>query len=64
MIFGLIQINKGKIEVDTSTERAVFGFDLEFCDVYSKHQIQFVNKTLEKITVDDMIELFNKVNKR
>ena len=64
MGFGLIKINKGNLSFDESTERAVFQFDLEFCDVYSKRQIQSVNETLDKITVEDMIELFNKVRKR
>lgn len=63
MGFGLIKINKGGVSVDTVTERAVFKFDLEFASVYSKHQIQMVNNTLAKITEDDMIDLFNKVNK-
>lgn len=64
MTFGIIEIHCGNLEVDTKTDRAKFQFDLEFADVYSKHQIQAVNKTLKKITVDDMIEIFNKVGKR
>lgn len=62
-MFGLFQINKGKQSVDLDTERAVFQFDLEFASVYSKHQMQFINKTLDSITVEDMIDLFNRVNK-
>lgn len=63
MGFGLCEIKKGNLSVDTNTERGVFQFDLEFCEVYSKHQIQMVNDTLKKITVEDMVDLFNKVNK-
>ncbi len=63
MGFGLCKINTGGTSVDVDKERGVFQFDLEFCDVYSKHQIQSVNSTLKKITLDDMIDLFNRVNK-
>ena len=63
MGFGLCKINAGGISVDTNTERGVFQFDLEFCGVDNKRDIQFVNKTLAKITVEDMIDLFNRKNK-
>jgi len=63
MGFGLCKINCGNHTIDVDAERGVFQLDLEFCDVYSKHDIQFVNSTLKKITVDDMIDLFNRVNK-
>ena len=64
MTFGMIKIHTGDVSVDNSTERGIFKIDIEFCDVYSKDQIQRVASTLSKITVDDMLELFNKVNKR
>lgn len=64
MGFGICEIHCGNFEVDVEKERAKFQFDLEFCSVYSKHQIQAVNQMLKKITLDDMIEVFNKVGKR
>ena len=65
MTFGLIKIHTGhRFEVDTSTDRGKFDMTLEFADVYDKSMIQKANDVMSKITVDDMIELFNKVSKR
>lgn len=64
MGFGPIDVRFRSVEVNTETERGIFGIDIEFASVYSKHQVERVRKAIDKMTVDDIIDLLNKVEKR
>lgn len=57
---GVNKISFNKQEVDTVDETFKVGVELEFGNVWDKHDIQFIMNKLQAITVDDLLELLKK----